>query len=177
VILFAADAINIRRKGLHLLLDALRGLQSKGQVLLLSVGRGEAPSVEGFSSRHLRPMDDDERLSSVYSAADIYVAPSEQDNLPNTVLESIACGVPVAAFGVGGIPDVVRPGLTGYLAGAADVAELRAMISRLLERDEERAQMSKTCRKIAVEEYSLEIQAKRYLELYQQLLSKQVHPA
>jgi glycosyltransferase involved in cell wall biosynthesis len=170
IILFAADAINIRRKGLHLLTDALGGLPSKGQVVLLSVGRGEAPSVEGFSCRYLQPMDDDERLSSVYSAADIYVAPSEQDNLPNTVLESIACGVPVVAFGVGGIPDVVRPGLTGYLAHPGEVADLRAAICRLLERDDERAEMSKTCRNVAVQEYALEVQARRYLDLYRGLL-------
>ena len=170
VILFAADGINVRRKGLHLLLDALQGLHSEGQVVLLSVGPGSAPSVKGFSCRHLPPLDDDECLSSVYSAADIFVAPSEHDNLPNTVLESIACGVPVAAFAVGGIPDAVRPGLTGYLARAGDVADLRAIICRLLKRDDERAQMSRTCRNVAVQEYALEIQAQRYLDLYRGLL-------
>jgi len=170
VILFTADGLNVHRKGLHLLLDALQGLRFDGKVVLLSLGPGNAPSIEGFSCIHLLPLDDDERLSRVYSAADIFVAPSEQDNLPNTVLESIACGVPVAAFAVGGIPDIVRPGLTGYLARAGGVAELRAIICRMLERDEERAQMSKTCRSVAVQEYALEIQARRYLDLYKELL-------
>jgi glycosyltransferase involved in cell wall biosynthesis len=169
VILFAADGINVRRKGLHLLLDAVKGLQSK-RVVLLSLGPGDAPTVEGFDCRHLPPLDDDERLSSVYGAADIYVAPSECDNLPNTVLESIACGVPVAAFAVGGIPDAVRPGVTGCLARMGDVADLRDAIDRLLERDDERAQMAKACRRIAVEEYGLEVQARRYVELYDGLL-------
>jgi glycosyltransferase involved in cell wall biosynthesis len=170
VILFAADGINVRRKGLHLLLNALKGLPSDQRVVLLSVGPGDPPTLQGFEGRHLPPLDDDERLSSVYSAADIYVAPSECDNLPNTVLESIACGVPVAAFAVGGIPDAVRPGLTGYLARPGDVADLTAIICRLLERDDERAQMSRTCRSVAVQEYALEIQARRYLDLYKELL-------
>jgi len=170
VILFAADGINVRRKGLHLLLDALRGLHFEGQVVLLSVGSGNAPAVEGFSHVHLPSLDDDERLSRIYSAANIFVAPSEQDNLPNTVLESMACGVPVASFSVGGIPDAVRPGLTGYLARPGDVADLRAVICRLLERDDERAQMSRTCRSVAVQEYALEVQARRYRDLYNELL-------
>lgn len=170
VILFTADGINVRRKGLYLLLDALHGMHSDAKVVLLSLGPGNAPTVEGFECRHLPSLDNDERLSLVYSAADVYVAPSEHDNLPNTVLESVACGVPVAAFAVGGIPDAVRPGLTGYLARPGDVADLRAIICRLLERNDERAQMSKTCRSVAVQEYALEIQARRYLDLYKELL-------
>jgi glycosyltransferase involved in cell wall biosynthesis len=170
VILFAADGINDRRKGLHLLFEALRGLRAERETILLSLGPGRPPRGDGFSYRHLPRVNDDLLLASIYSAGDIYVAPSEQDNLPNTVLESIACGVPVAAFGVGGIPDVVRPGLTGYLARPGDVADLRAAICRMLERDDERAAMSKTCRKVAVQEYALEVQARRYLDLYQGLL-------
>jgi glycosyltransferase involved in cell wall biosynthesis len=167
VLLFAADAINVRRKGLHLLLDALRGLHFKEQLVLLSIGRGNPPTVDGFACYHEPPLDDDERLSYVYSAADIYVAPSEQDNLPNTVLESIACGVPVVAFEVGGIPDAVRPGVTGLLAKPGDPASLRAEIMNLLTNDEKRSEMSSNCRKVAVQEYSLELQAKRYMTLYQ----------
>jgi len=172
VILFAADGLNVRRKGFHFLLDALRGLHSDEEVVLLSLGPGNTPSIEGFSCRHLPPLDDDERLSSVYSAADIYVAPSEHDNLPNTVLESIACGLPVVAFDVGGIPDAVRPGLTGYLARPGDVSDLRAIICRILERDDERAEMSRTCRNVALQEYALEVQARRYLDLYEEVLAQ-----
>jgi glycosyltransferase involved in cell wall biosynthesis len=172
VLLFAADGLNVRRKGLHLLLDALRSLRLEAKPVLLSIGRGSPPIVDGFACHHVPPVDDDERLSSVYSAADIYVAPSEHDNLPNTVLESIACGVPVVAFAVGGIPDAVRPGVTGLLAKPGDLASLRAEIINLLANNQMRREMSSNCRKIAVQEYSLELQARRYMALYQAMLDR-----
>lgn len=111
-------------------------------------------------------------LSCVYSAADVFVLPSFLDNLPNVALESISCGVPVAAFASGGIPDMVRPGVTGLLANTGDATELRNILRQLLQGDEMRAQMSVNCRRIAVQEYSLEVQAKRYADLYSRMVAR-----
>jgi glycosyltransferase involved in cell wall biosynthesis len=170
VVLFLADDIHARRKGFHLLAEALAGIAADAGVFLLSMGAGSAPEIAGLRQAHLRHMRRDGILSGVYSAADIFVAPSTQDNLPNTVLESMACGTPVAAFAAGGIPDVVRPGVTGLLASPGDVAGLRAAILELLRDDEKRAEMSANCRSIALLEYSLEVQARRYLELYREMV-------
>lgn len=167
IVLFLADALNIPRKGFSTLAEALPGMAPN--VLLLSVGRGRPPAPNTVAHVHFDEIQNDRILSYAYSAADVLAVPSLQDNLPNTILESLACGTPVVASDVGGIADAVRPGLTGYLARAGDVAGLRAIICRMLERDDERIEMSKTCRSIALGEYSMQLQAQRYMALYQEL--------
>ena len=176
VILFLSDDIHVPRKGFHLLAEALAGVPPGTNMFLLSMGAGSAPGIPGLRNGHVRHLRRDGILSCVYSAADIFVAPSTQDNLPNTVLESIACGTPVVAFGVGGIPDAVRPGVTGLLVPAGDVTELRAAILDLLRDDDKRDEMSVNCRSIALREYGLQVQAKRYVELYQEMLSAKKEP-
>ena len=110
-------------------------------------------------------------LSFIYSAADVFVCPSLADNLPNTILESIACGTPVVAFAAGGIPDLVRPGITGLLAKTGDASELREAILRLLDDRAKRSEMSVNCRRVAIEEYELTLQARRYRRLYENMLA------
>ena len=107
----------------------------------------------------------------VYSAADLFVLPSLQDNLANTVLEAMACGVPVVSFNAGGTPDMVRPGLTGQLVPAFDVSALAAMIVQLLNTPGLLKTMSAHCRRVALDEYPLTLQAQRYAELYKTLFS------
>ena len=110
-------------------------------------------------------------VKSVYGAADLFVCPSLQDNLPLTVVEAMSCGTPVVGFDVGGIPDMVRPDVTGSLVPPGNVAALGAAIAKLLEDDPLRREMSANCRRVAVEEYALEVQARRYVELYERLLT------
>ena len=93
------------------------------------------------------------------------------DNLPNTILESIACGTPVVAFAAGGIPDLVRPGITRLLATTGNASELRDAILRLLDDRAKRSEMSVNCRRVAIEEYELTLQAQRYQRLYEDMLT------
>jgi glycosyltransferase involved in cell wall biosynthesis len=87
-----------------------------------------------------------------------------------TALEAIACGRPVVGFAVGGIVDIVRPGLTGLTAPPRDVKSLGTAIAGLLQDDVTREGMRDSCRKVALEEYSLARQAQRYVELYESIL-------
>jgi glycosyltransferase involved in cell wall biosynthesis len=171
VVLFVASLISQPIKGFALLAQALNGLGDLTNLLLVSVGR-DTPSVE-VQIPHL-PLGylGNERLRSlVYSAADVFVMPSVQEAFGQTALEAIACGTPVVGFGVGGIPDMVRPGITGLLVPALDVNTLRAAIRALLQNPARRAEMAANCRRIAVEEYALEVQARRYIELYEMILA------
>lgn len=172
VVLFVADDIDNPRKGFRLLAEALVGLESYSDIFLLSVGSGSRPTFENFRQLHIDRLRNDGLLSCIYSAADILVAPSLEDNLPNTVLESIACGTPVAGFAVGGIPEAVRPSVSGLLASRGNVAELKNVILELLQNPERLLEMSANCRRIALQEYALEVQAGRYMDLYHSLLDQ-----
>ncbi len=172
VVLFVANGVNDPRKGLRFLAQAIQGLGTAHNVFLLSVGTGRPPDFQGLPHIHIQGLENDGILSCVYSAADVFAVPSQEDNLPNTILESMSCGIPVVGFSVGGIPDAVRPGTTGLLARVGDVTELRSAIWEVLENDGKRVEMSANCRKIALQEYGLEIQARRYMQLYEDLLKK-----
>ncbi len=170
VVLFMAEYSGGRRKGFHQLKQALSGMEGMPNLFLLSVGHGK-PSVDAnIPHRHLGYIGDDRLLSLVYSAADIFVMPSLQDNLPQTALQAVACGTPVVGFAVGGIPEMVRPGVTGELVQPLDVAGLRNTIADLLRDVDRREEISANCRHVALEEFSQDIQSQRYARLYKSLL-------
>lgn len=166
VLLFVADGLDNERKGFALLVAALAALPRDVPIAILSVGRNQ-PNVEVHAPWiHVGAVTNDRHLSVLYSAADIFVIPSLQDNLPNTVLESMACGTPVLGFAVGGIPDMVRPGITGMLVPPADVDALGVAMVQLLHDPGHLQEMGLNCRRIATAEYSLDLQASRYAKLY-----------
>lgn len=169
VILFIAGTLTDPRKGLHLLERALTEPEVIPDLFLLMAGSGDPVIRSRLPHAHVPLVRNDRLLSVVYSAADLVVVPSRQDNLPNTVLESFACGVPVVAFAVGGIPDMVRPGITGTLVNPGDISALRRAVLELLHKPGMQAAMAENCRRIAIEEYGLAVQARRYAELYTSL--------
>ncbi len=173
VVLFVAGSTDNWRKGFVFLANALSELPELPDLFLVSLGGGKPALNSRINHLHLGYADNDRLLSFAYSAADVFVISSVQDNFPNTVLEALACGTPVVGFSVGGIPEMVRSGVTGLLAPPGDERALAGAISHLLENDATRAEMSANCRRIATEEYSLEIQANRYIELYEDLIKGQ----
>jgi glycosyltransferase involved in cell wall biosynthesis len=117
VIGFVAESINDPRKGMHLLMDALNELATtQKNIHLLIAGLGVIDG-SGFRSTHVGGIQNGVLLSHFYSACDVFVCPSTQDNLPNTVLEAMACGTPVIANEIGGIPDLLCDDATGFLVG------------------------------------------------------------
>lgn len=170
VLLFVANSLSDHRKGLDLLLEAVRPLTASSTVHLASLGRHEGSSQGELGITRLGWVESDRMLAAAYSAADLFVTTPRQDNLPNTVLEAMACGTPIVAFDVGGIPDMVRPRTTGMLVPPGDVEGLRATIVSLLRDENARKNMGEMCRRVAVEEYSIGLQAQRYLELYRQIV-------
>lgn len=170
VIFFIAQYHQSVRKGYAQLMETLRLLPPIPNLWLLSAGNIAANLPIDLPHRHMDFINDDERLSCLYSAADVCVVPSLEDNLPNTVLESMACGTPVCGFETGGIPDMVRTNLTGLLARKGDVKGLSCAVETLLTDRELRARLSSQCRRTALDEYTLDLQARRYEDLYRRLL-------
>ncbi|HEY3490042.1 MAG TPA: glycosyltransferase [Candidatus Deferrimicrobiaceae bacterium] len=167
VLLFGADYI-AHRKGYSLLLEALSRFPRPARegIVLASFGplpEGDIP--EGFGKMAFGTIGDEEALAKVYNLADAFVLPSLEDNLPNTMAEALACGVPVAGFAVGGIPDLVVPGETGFLATAGDAPCLARAILDTLSGNEGRA-MAASCRRQAERFCAPEIQAAAYLTIY-----------
>jgi glycosyltransferase involved in cell wall biosynthesis len=175
VIMFVAEWIGVYRKGIDLLVSALNNLDVPFEVGLASVGGGRFTSTFRLQHFPLGRLTGERLLSFAYSAADLLVCPTREDNLPSVVLEAMACGTPVVGFDVGGIPDMVRPDVSGILAPPNDVSALRAGIETLLVNDEARLKMARECRRIAVEEYRLELQAQRYKAIYDNLLARAPH--
>jgi len=172
VILFIADGLNDPRKGFEFLVRALENVDFRFKTVVLSVGQGKPLDIQGLPHVHARSIQDDQILSFVYSCSDVFVVPSLQDNFPNTVLESMACGTPVVAFRTGGIPEAVRHNETGLLVPIGDVKLLREAVVELLANDDKRREKSRNCRHLALKEYRLDTQAYRYLSLYREMLAK-----
>jgi glycosyltransferase involved in cell wall biosynthesis len=170
MVLFVAQPVTRRVKGFTLLADALNGLRDVTNLFLVSVGSGIPPAEVHVPHRHLGPILDERFLSLVYSAADLFVIPSLQENLPLTVLEAVSCGTPTVGFAVGGVPEVVRPGITGSLVPPGDVVALRLAMRDVLLDVTSRTEMAANCRRIAVSEYALQVHVRRYIELYESLL-------
>jgi glycosyltransferase involved in cell wall biosynthesis len=173
IVLFAADYMQDRRKGLSLLIEALDDLKGIENLFLLSMGSGHPETSGHIAHRHVGRIHDDRMLSIVYSAADLFVFPSLQETFGQTALEAMACGTPVIGFdGVGCIPDLIPCDQTGRKVPLGDVKGLRSAIAELLRDSAGLAEMSAHCRRIVVEKFNLELQAKRYAELYRGLIDR-----
>ncbi|WP_036479489.1 glycosyltransferase family 4 protein [Myxosarcina sp. GI1] len=174
VLMFGADSLKDSRKGKDLLITALQNLPAelKKEAVLLTIGSGgeTIESTIGISTVNLGYISSDRLKAIAYSAAELFVFPTRADNLPLTLQESMACGTPMVSFKVGGVPDLVRHGITGYSATPEDERDFGNGIKQLLQDDLLRERMSQNCRAIALSEYSLELQVQRYVRLYQQAL-------
>ena len=172
VVLALADGFGARRKGFQFLTELIQQLHADTDIYFLLVGAAKADTADEPRVRYLPSSPDDRYLSFVYSAADLFVMPSLADNLPNTIMESIACGIPVVAFDVGGVPDMVRPGETGGLVPAEDVDGLAREIRQLRDSSELLHKMKQACRITAEREFPLELQGRRYGELYRRMMTE-----
>lgn len=161
-------------KGFDLLREALRHLRDQRHELHLAIFGQSAPKDPedlGFPVHYLGHLHDDLSLRVLYSAADVMVIPSRQDNLPNTGVESLSCGTPVVAFDTCGLPDIVSHMKTGYLARPFDSEDLAAGIEWVLA-DRVRCQaLRDAARAYAVERFNYPVVAAQYQELYAGILS------
>lgn len=164
VLMFAADGIHIRRKGLDILAEALRHVSIRPQ--LVTAGQGDFPLPSDLRCLSLGAIQQDRLLALAYSAADLFVIPSEQEAFGQTALEAIACGTPVLGSATGGIPEVVLPGVSGELVANHTPDAWADALDKLLGDPARLQSLRASCRNLALQHFALERQARDYLPLY-----------
>jgi glycosyltransferase involved in cell wall biosynthesis len=176
LILFSAfRATSDKRKGSQHLMPALErmaadGWAEKAELLMIGASSPQDPPDLGMKVHYMGYLQDEISQVLLYSAADATIAPSVQENLSNTVMESLACGTPAIAFDIGGMPDMIDHRANGYLARPFDSADLAEGIKWVLGNEERHASLSSQSRRSVLERFALDRVAGRYLALYSSVL-------
>ena len=176
LILFGADGGGQNPlKGYHLLEKALGYFARDNSVNAVecvvfggkAVGRG---TIKGIPVTEVGRINDDNKLAMLYSSADVFVIPSMLDNLPNTVLEAMSCGVPCVGFAIGGIPDMIDHQETGFLVEPFSTRELAKGICWVLEDFKRLARLGQQAREKVMVHYASAVVAEQYIALYEKVL-------
>jgi glycosyltransferase involved in cell wall biosynthesis len=162
------------RDSLKILYDNYPELRTKVEVIVFGASKKRQTIDISFKTNFLGRISDVEKLVACYNSADVFAAPSLEDNLPNTVMESLACGTPVVAFNIGGMPDMIDHKGNGFLVNEINADKLKTAIKWILDIDEIlKKTISYNARKKVVDNFNRTKIANSYLKLYQELLSSQ----
>jgi len=173
----AVNAQADARKGFVQLQQALQLLQARGAhdgaalCVFGTAARGTG-MLHGLPVHEVGHLHDDESLVALYSAADVFVAPSLQDNLPNTVLEANACALPSVAFDIGGMGDLIEHRVSGWLASAGDASALADGLVHALQNPSWRVAAGQAARAAVLARFDYPVVAAAHAVLYRQLMSR-----
>lgn len=173
IILFVAAKTTDPRKGITYLAQACQKLYQQGvqdfDLALLGSQSDDLIKLFPCTVHSLGFLSAPADLCAAYSAADVFAIPSLEDNLPNTIMEAMACGTPCVGFHVGGIPEMIDHLQNGYVAQYKSVDDLVCGIQTLLALPEDAYRSySESCRNKVLQSYSEAVVAAKFKELYQQ---------
>lgn len=177
-ILFGAATMKNILKGYNYFLEAIHSLTGEPEVvkdveiLLFGKTRGDVAQSLPLRTRNLTFVQSTQIMVDLYSVAHLFVIPSLQDNLPNTIIESMSCGTPVVGFRTGGIPEMIDHRVNGYLAEPKSSEDLAAGIKWVLTTDAY-ATLSEDTRSIALKRFSTDRSAEAHLALYRKMIKKE----
>ena len=175
VLLFAANGIKRNKfKDYVTIRSALELLSKNTSTPILVIALGEEGEEEVFGSiniRYVAPVSNRQTVSTYYQASDIYIHASHVDTFPTSILEAMACGLPVVATAVGGISEQIDHGVTGVLVPAGASVAMAQAIESLFNNPQFRTDMGKAAAIKAQKEFSLALQTQRYLDWYQEILA------
>lgn len=168
-LLFISSGLDIRRKGFDLLLQAINQIDPD-KFNLLTVGGEEIDLIKKVNHRHYPQISDTQELNKLYTAADITIIPSREDNLPNVMIESFANGTPVMSFNNGGMAEHIKTGTNGVLITDISQEALSQNINDFL--NNKYTFDRNIIRNYAKNTFSDTIQTEKYIELYKSILNK-----
>ena len=177
IILFVSQRVNDRRKGMDFMIEAIDKMiaehpEMKDTAAVAILG-GHSEDFTGHLRLPAYPLgyvSDEKKIVDVYNSADVFVLPSLEDNLPNTVMEAMACGVPCVGFKVGGITEEIDHEKNGYVAQYRDSSDLAKGIYWVME-EADRAALSESAVKKVASSYSQHLIALKYIEVYNHALA------
>jgi len=179
LILFGSMNISDERKGFVYFKKSLNTLFSKhpelqNRIMVIIFGKidKEIQSSIPFQTIFCGRIESDKKLNTIYNSADFFVTSSIDDNYPNTVMESLVCGIPVIGFNTGGIPDMVNHLTNGYLAEPKNADSLESGMEWMINNKENWPEFSRNSREGIIKNNSPEIVGGKYLQLYEQALNK-----
>ncbi len=168
-ILFSAANLTNRAKGFVEFLEVCSNIQALGidiQALVVGDKRG-AEFASTVALQYAGFISDPVLIRNAYWASDFYITTSHEENLPTTIMESLSCGVPVGAFAVGGIPEMIVDGQTGVLAEKLNVGEMTQKVANFLVSANNIGEtICENCKNFAQNHYSDAVIAKEYLKIY-----------
>lgn len=174
---FVAANVGDVRKGFEYLRKALWVIKEKypewdNKIKLLVMGeeKTEVNLDLPFEYSFTGYLNDEPRIVDFYNASDVFVLPSLEENLPNTIMEALSCGVPSVAFEIGGIPDLIDHKQNGYLAKYSDVEDLANGIAETITTVHNSTQLQNQARQKALDNYAYPVVAKKMQDLYTDLL-------
>ena len=176
LILFGAvNSTSDKRKGFQHLQSAMKNIDMNGwgnnfEVVVFGSSEPKNSLEVGLKIHYLGYLPGDIALSLLYAAADVMVVPSTQENLANTVMESLSCGTPCVAFNIGGMPDMIEHKHTGYLASPFNAEDLAKGIIWVLENYERWQVLSHQARRKVEKEFDIQTVAKKYADLYEEII-------
>jgi glycosyltransferase involved in cell wall biosynthesis len=178
LLLFGAAKVTDPRKGANYFMEAIHILNEKypelkNQVELVIFGKATEEELQNFplTTHPMNFISSAQQMVKLYNAADAFVLPSLEDNLPNTVMEALSCGVPVVSFNVGGVPEMVQHKKNGYLATVKNSHELANGLYEILYHPQPDI-LKENARSFVLKNYSNHIIAEKYMQLYQKALNK-----
>ena len=170
LLLFGALNVTDKRKGIDYLIEALRKIEKQDvELVVFGQAKDDIRGLFPVSIHSMGYLSDESKIVALYNAVDMFITSSLEENLPNTIMESMACGTPCVGFEIGGIPEMIDHKINGYVASYKDASDLANGIRWVLEHEDQQA-LSDACVKKVQENYTEEVVAKQYMALYKRLL-------
>ena len=170
LILFVSQRVTNRNKGMDYLMEACDMLKDLPQLGVVILGGHAEEVTTQLPTFPLGYVNDEHRIVDVYNAVDVFVLPSLSENLPNTIMEAMACGVPCVGFRVGGIPEEIDHKQNGYVADYRSAEDLARGIRWILTEADYESLSQHAVQKVA-QTYSQQSVALKYLDIYQQAMA------